>query len=105
MEIGSMQYTEEQVRQYRKIFERRRSIRIAILVLVISLFLAVFILGFFSRDLFGIPTMTWAPFFYLVIFGLIILIAVMWKCPACNGRLGNPFNTRYCPRCGMQFHD
>lgn len=100
-----MNYTIEEMKHYREVFRKRRSIRISIAITAVTVLIAVTLLAFPSWELFGMPKMTWAPFFYLLMFGLLILIAVVWRCPACNGLLGEVFNTKYCPKCGMKFQD
>lgn len=89
----------------RKKFKKRKSIRIWISVIALSLMIGVTFLAFPSWELFGMPKLTWAPFFYLIMFGLLIGIGVFWRCPSCNGLLGDAFNTKYCPKCGIKFNE
>jgi len=89
----------------RKKFLKRRRIRIWISVIALSLMIMVTLIAFPSWELFGMPKLSWAPFFYLIMFGLLIGIGVFWRCPACNGLLGDVFNTRYCPKCGYDFKE
>jgi hypothetical protein len=100
-----MEAAVEEIMKYREIFNRRRIIRISIFVTILSLLVIVFILGFPSWRLFGIGKMTWAPLFYIIMFGLIILIAVVWRCPVCNGLLGDVFSTKFCSKCGFKFFE
>ena len=100
-----MEYTAEQIMHHREAFRRRRSVRIGIFILALSVMVAVTLLAFPSWELFGLPKMAWAPFFYLLMFGLIVLIALVWRCPACNGLLGDVFHTKYCPKCGLKLSE
>lgn len=97
------EFSEEEIERYQKKFRQRKSIRIAILIFMLFLLLAV-ATTFPSFRLFGMSKLTWAPFFYLLIFGLIIAIALIWRCPACNAELANPFSTKFCPKCGFKFY-
>ena len=89
----------------RKKFLKRRQIRIWISVIAIFLMISVTLIAFPTWELFGMPKLIWAPFFYLIMFALIIGIGVFWRCPSCNGLLGDVFNTKYCPKCGHKFID
>jgi hypothetical protein len=89
----------------RAVFKRRRAARKVICFGALALMVGVTLLAFPSWELFGLPKLVWAPFFYLVMFGLIIAIAVMWRCPSCNALLGDVFSTRFCSKCGMCLDD
>jgi hypothetical protein len=100
-----MEYTPEQIVYLRRTFRRRRSVRIGIFILILSVLDGVTLLAFPSWKLFGMSKMTWAPYFYLVMFALLFLIALVWRCPACNGLLGDVFQARYCPKCGLKLSE
>lgn len=100
-----MDYTIEEMRHYREVFRKRRSIRISIAITALVVIIAVTLLAFPFGELLGMPKTAWASFFYLLMFGLLILLAVVWRCPACNGLLGEVFNTKYCSKCGMKFYE
>ena len=96
---------EEEILELRKIFRRRRRIRLIIAFTAIILMIAVLLLAYPSWRLFGLHKNIWAPYFYLVMFALLIGIALIWKCPGCNALLGDIFNTKYCSKCGLKFYD
>ncbi len=100
-----MEYASEQIMRIRRSFRRRRSIRIGILILILSVLVGVTLMAFPSWELFGLPKMAWAPLFYLLMFALLFLIALVWRCPSCNGLLGDVFNTRHCPKCGQKLSE
>ncbi len=100
-----MEKTTEEIKKYCEIFVRRRSIRISIFITILLLMIIIFTLGFPSWNLFGMEKMTWTPLFYLIIFGLIIIIAFVWRGPVCNGLLGDVFNTKFCSKCGFKFYE
>jgi len=56
-------------------------------------------------DYLGVQRQLWAPLVYLFMFAVILSIAVLWRCPVCNGLLGNVFTTKYCSKCGFKFDD
>jgi transcriptional regulator with XRE-family HTH domain len=98
------QFSEEEIGLYREIFKRKRSIRIAIFVIGMSLMLAAAATFPHFRFL-GMAKSTWAPFLYVIMFGLIIGIGLVWRCPACNAHLGDPFISKFCPKCGFKFKE
>jgi transcriptional regulator with XRE-family HTH domain len=97
-------FSKEDMKRYRSMYEKRRLVRIGLMItaLVCMLVVAATFPGF---RLFGLSKLTWAPFFYLLMFGILLAIGVTWRCPACGASLGSPFNTRFCPRCGIRFTD
>ncbi len=96
-------FSPAEVEQYRKKFRIRRTIRIAIFIGAMALLLGV-ATTFPDFELLGMAKKTWAPFLYIVMFGLIITIGIVWRCPACKAQLASPFSTKYCPRCGLKFY-
>jgi len=97
-------FSEAEVKKYREIFKKRRAIRIGLFITAIASMLAV-ATAFPTFRIFGMPKLAWAPFFYLFMFGLIIAVSVLWRCPVCSASLGSPFNTRFCPHCGFRFFE
>lgn len=95
----------DRMKMYRKSFERRKQIRMITFFIAIFMMIAVFILAFPSWVLFGMPKQVWAPFFYLILFADLIGILLTWRCPGCNGLLGEVFSQRYCSKCGLRFYD
>lgn len=97
---------EEDKRNVNKIkieFQKRRSRRITLFVFALVFLLVV---GFFIMpfmDYLNVPRLAWAPFVYLIAFGIIVAIAFVWRCPVCNGLLGDVFTSKYCPKCGFNF--
>lgn len=87
----------------REMFRKRKRIRIITAMAAIIFMLAVLFLAFPDWILFGMPKRVWAPFFYLILFIHLIGIVFTWRCPGCNSLLGDPFNTRYCSKCGLDF--
>ena len=99
-----MEYSEEQVKKYREEFKKRRSQRITIFVVALVFLILVGLFIMPLMDMLGVPRFVWAPFFYLFMFGILIAIALVWRCPVCNGLLGDVFNTKYCSKCGFKFY-
>ena len=96
------QFSDEEKKKYLESFKKRRFIRLAIFFTAICLMLAV-LTTFPDFRVLGMTKSTWAPFFYVIMFGLIIGIGLVWRCPVCNALLGDPFNTKYCSKCGFKF--
>lgn len=95
----------EEDRKFRQIFERRKQIRIGTFVSAMIFMFLIIILGFPTWNLFGMPKQTWGPFFYLIMAIHIAGIFVYWRCPVCNGLLGDVFNIHSCSKCGYKFDD
>lgn len=96
------QFSPGEIETYRKKFRSRRFIRIAIFIGTLALLLGV-LTTFPDFELFGMAKKKWAPFFYLIMFGVLIAIGIIWRCPACKAHLASPFSSKYCPRCGLKF--
>lgn len=90
----------EHLLNLRNEFEKRKRTRM--FTFYAAIFLLIAALFMLST---GIPKHIWAPFFYILFFTDIIVIGIAWRCPGCNSILGDVFNTRYCSRCGLNFHD
>lgn len=96
---------EEEHLKIKSKYLKRKRIRIWIMFIALFLLIGVTVLAFPSWELFGMPKIVWAPFFYLILFALLIGIGVFWRCPACNGLLGDVFSSKYCPKCGYKFDE
>jgi hypothetical protein len=100
-----MELSEDETNRLRKAFRKRRSARITLFWLALVFLLVVGIVVLPIMDSLGVPRLVWAPFVYAIMFGVIVAIAFIWRCPACNGLLGDVFTTRYCSKCGLQLQD
>jgi transcriptional regulator with XRE-family HTH domain len=96
------QFSDNEARKYREMFRKKRAARIGLFVGGLTSMLIV-ATTFPSFKLFGMPKSAWAPFYLLIMFGIIIAIGLVWRCPACRSQLGDPFKSRYCPHCGFKF--
>ena len=88
-------------------FKRRKNLRLALLIFAVFflLLIGLILISSPSQELFGIPKRQWAPFVYVIMFAYLIAIGRVWRCPGCNGLLGDVFNTRYCSKCGLKLDD
>ena len=100
-----MKHSEEQIKKYREEFKKHRSKRIVILIVAVVFLVAIGLIVLPVMDMLGVSRLVWAPFVYLIMFGIIIAISIVWRCPVCNGLLGDIFNTKYCSKCGFNFSD
>lgn len=96
---------DDEVENYRRIYRKRRKFRIITFAITMSFMVLAFILAFPSWILFGMPKHVWAPYFYFILFVDLLLIIITWRCPGCNGLLGEVFSVRYCSKCGLKFYD
>lgn len=83
-------------------FETRRKIRIGLFVFALFILISAGLTGLNGWILFGLRKMQWAPYVYVIMFGILFAIVMIWRCPGCNSILGDVFNTRYCSKCGLQ---
>jgi transcriptional regulator with XRE-family HTH domain len=90
--------------EYREMFQRRKKFRLATAYSAIILMVLVALIGFPDWVIFGMPKLTWAPYFYLIMFFHLIGIGFTWRCPGCNALLGDVTNTRFCSSCGLEFY-
>ncbi|MCB2207673.1 MAG: hypothetical protein KQH67_05205 [Bacteroidetes bacterium] len=100
-----MELTENKIREIRREFEKRRKRRVGLFVFALVFLLIVGFIALPLMDYYGVPRLVWAPFVYLVMFGILITIGFVWRCPVCNGLLGDVFTTKYCSKCGFKFSD
>ncbi len=98
-----MEFTKEEIKKIRVEFENRRKRRVGLFVFALIFLLIVGFVVLPLMDHFGVPRLVWAPFVYLVMFGILIAIAFIWRCPVCNRLLGDVFTTKYCSNCGFKF--
>ena len=95
-------FSPEDVQRYREQFRKRKMARLGLMVAASAVMLVV-LLSFPHFRIFGLPKRAWAPFLYVFMFGVIIAIGFVWRCPVCGAILGSPFSTRLCSRCGFKF--
>jgi len=100
MNENEIENESKELMKLRNIFEKRKQIRIYTFAFAMFLFAAALLLL-----LSGIARHSWAPFFYLLFFLDLIVIFIIWRCPGCNGLLGEVFSVKYCSKCGLKFYD
>jgi len=97
------QYTEQQKSHFREEFQERKKRRMITSFVILFLMVVVTVLTFPSFVLFGLSKYVWGPLFTLIVIGGLAYIIIDWRCPVCNGILGNVFSTNFCPKCGFSF--
>ena len=100
MNENEVEFESQQLNKLRHVFEKRKQIRLFTFAFAIFLLAAALLL-----IISGIPKIIWAPFIYFFFFLDLIVIGLSWRCPGCNGLLGDVFNIKYCSKCGLKFHD
>ena len=105
MNYAPPKYTKEELKKLREEYHKRKSQRITLFIITLIALIVIGIVIMPFMDMIGINRRLWAPIAYLLIFGLIILSAYIWRCPACKGSLGDIFSARYCSKCGLKFYD
>ena len=96
-----MQYTSEQVSEFKRSFSRRRKRQ---LLLAVPLFAAVIAVAVqrdsASPEILGISPSIYGPAFLCLVVAALIFSFLNWRCPACNGYLGRTISPRFCAKCG-----
>lgn len=100
-----MDVSEKEDGKIKQEFLKRRSRRITLFVFALFFLLIVGFVAIPLMEMLQVAKYYWAPFVYLVMFGVIISIAYVWRCPVCNAMLGNVFTTKYCSKCGFKFEN
>jgi hypothetical protein len=96
-----MEYSEEQIREFKEEFAKRRKAQILFAVAAVVVALA---LGIFSQ----VWSQALAGNEWLVA-GIVIVLALVTvvfsvrngRCPACGGLVSNSWRLRFCPLCGV----
>ena len=96
-----MEYSEEQLREYREEFGKRRKAQLILGGLAVA---AAVLLGVFgsawSQALAGHESILLGALFVLVL--VTILFAVRNdRCPACGGMISNAWRAKFCSQCGV----
>lgn len=100
-----MEFTKKEIKKIRDEFEKRRNRRVGLFVFALVFLLFVGFVTLPLMDHLNISRIVWAPFVYLIMFGVLIAIGFVWRCPVCNRLLGDVFTTKYCSKCGFKFSD
>jgi hypothetical protein len=98
------QSPKNQKEDFKHEFEKRKKRRIAVSVFIMVLLIGA-LFTYPRFELFGIPKHIWGSILSFVIIGLILFIALDWRCPVCKGLMGDVFQTKFCPKCGYKFRD
>jgi len=95
-----MEYTEQQLQEFKEEYARRRRnqwmVSGGILVMVVGFGLLQSRTGGAEGNN---PVLLGALFAF--IFAAVIFSLRNWRCPACGGRLGRGFSTNFCASCGV----
>jgi protein-S-isoprenylcysteine O-methyltransferase Ste14 len=92
-----MQYTSEQVAEFKRSVEKRRQLQ----TIVIGGLVIAFGLGVLLQDKLPFSERWLVLLWLLIAVGGTIFVFVVWRCPACGRYLGRGrFN--YCRRCGVE---
>jgi len=100
-----MKYTDEEIQKFKKKFKRRKSLRKIIFFSTLIFLIIVGLIVLPLMDTLGIQRRVWTPVIYIIMFGVIFAIVIIWRCPVCNGIMGDVFNTKFCSKCGFKFED
>ena len=96
-----MQYTQEQLDQFKSTFAARRRRQ---LIAVVPVLLAAVTIGAADEatgtTIGGLPLSYALPVAIVAILGLLLFSFTNWRCPACNAYLGKAISPAFCSHCG-----
>ena len=97
-----MEYTDQQLAQFRAEFARRKRNQFLAAVPVIAIAVSV---AFFKEEIEqaaqGISPAVLGVAVVLVFGGLVVFSLRKWRCPACDSYLGRSTSMHHCPKCGV----
>ena len=53
----------------------------------------------------GLSERVVAPICIAVVLGIAIFSLINWRCPSCEGYLGNKMSPRFCSKCGVRLQE
>jgi hypothetical protein len=97
-----MQYTEQQLQEFRSEFAKRRKRQWIALIPILAVF-ALFVTMDETTGTTPIgPVAVVLPLAFVIIIGVLAFSFTNWRCPACNKYLGKGISPKFCPKCGVQ---
>src|SRR5882724_3558100 len=100
-----MQYTEEQLRNFRIEFGRRRARQLALAAVLIGFVVAFQIPRIGGPEILPLPPQALATSVVVFLVGALVVSFRNWRCPACNAYLGKASNPRFCSECGVPLRE
>jgi hypothetical protein len=100
-----MEHTDEQKRQLKEAFAKKRRNRWIAMALIVPSAIGF---GFGAAGgvegemILGLRPIVWWPVVLVVFVGSIIFSVLNWRCPACGTVFGIHFDGRHCPGCGVE---
>jgi hypothetical protein len=100
-----MQYTDQQLQQFREEFAKRRRRQFVVAIPAVAVFV---VLASAERGggktLLG-PAAVVVPMAIALIVGILAFSLTNWRCPACRKYLGKAISPRFCTSCGVQLQE
>lgn len=89
--------------ELREQFSKRRFRQFLIAAAALAVLVGVISVDVKQRTTLGIDTTVVLIGSIVVLFGLLALTLVNWRCPACGRYIGRTINPKFCSGCGFQF--
>ena len=97
-----MEYTDQQLTEFKSEFARRKRNQFIAAAPVILLVIAAIFFDEKLEELFkGVPPAALASGLGIALIGLFAFSYRNWRCPACNSYLGKSTSMKHCPKCGV----
>ena len=97
-----MQYTEQQMSEFREQFRAKRKRQIILAIPVVLCMVLLFVLS--EREgqpVGGLDPSVLLPPVFVLILGAVGYSFYNWRCPACRKYLGKTISPSFCTRCGV----
>jgi hypothetical protein len=97
-----MQYTEQQLSEFKDEFAKRRKRQLLATIPVLALF--VLVITFQEKpdfSLFGLSAQGLVGAAFVLVLGAVGFSLWNWRCPACNRYLGKGISPAFCSKCGV----
>ena len=97
-----MQYTEQQLSEFKAEFARRRKRQLLGSLPVVAAMLIFAVASQNARaPLFGLSPALAGGIAFAVVLGTLVFSLWNWRCPACNRYLGKGISPSFCSKCGV----
>lgn len=96
-----MQYTEQQLSDFKTDFATRRKRQLLATIPILAVFVVALFMDEGQGTVLGMPVTIVAGAVFVLVLGAIAFSLWNWRCPACNRYLGKGISPSFCSKCGV----